>query len=82
MKMVNFSFFFFFYMPPVFWDVCYKNSRFPVVIGIFILPHLILLQLLIKISIASKISISPCSIRMREITDQSNSEYGHFTRSV
>ena len=81
MKMVNFSFFFF--TCHLYFEMCsYKNSRFPVVIGIFILPHLILLQLLIKISIASKISISPCSIRMREITDQSNSEYGHFTRSV
>ena len=27
-------------------------------------------------------SISPNSIRMRENTDQTNSEYGHFLRSV
>ena len=28
------------------------------------------------------LSISPYSIRMRENTDQKNSEYGHFSRSV
>ena len=27
-------------------------------------------------------SISPCSFRMRENTDQNNSEYGRFLRSV
>ena len=26
-------------------------------------------------------SISPCSVRMRENTDQKNSEYGHFSRN-
>ena len=27
-------------------------------------------------------SISPYSVRMRENTDQNNSEYGHFSRSA
>ena len=28
------------------------------------------------------VSISPYSVRMRENTDQNNSEYGHFLRSI